>query len=126
MGPAPWVFSKTVGVLSSKWRSQGIHTLPYLDDTLGGGLKNVARYDPRGVLYARDVMLRDLQQAGFLVAASKAKLTPCRVIPHLNGGWYATRGVSRSVGQVVGSKSFGATRVGSGCNFAESVGTDCW
>ena len=83
LGPAPWVFSKTVGVLNSKWRSQGIHTLPYLDDVLGGGLQDVARGDPRGVLYARDVMLHDLQQAGFLVSASKAKLTPCTVITHL-------------------------------------------
>jgi hypothetical protein len=83
LGPAPWVFSKTVGVLSSKWRSQGIHNLPYLDDALGGGLKDVSRDDPRGVLYARDVMLHDLQQAGFLVSASKAKLTPCRAITHL-------------------------------------------
>jgi hypothetical protein len=71
------VFAKITMPLVQKWRSRGRHVLPYLDDFLGGGAS------PEEASEFAFEMLSDMQQAGWLVGASKVKLDPCRVITHL-------------------------------------------
>ena len=83
LGPAPWVFTKITQPLVRKWRSAGLHVLPYLDDFVGGGRFDTRAEDPQHVLRVRHTMLADFRDAGFLLAASKCKLEPTQVITHL-------------------------------------------
>jgi hypothetical protein len=83
LGPAPYVFTKVFRPLVVHWRSQGIRTLPYLDDHIFGGKMNVPQIDSNSILYVREKILKDLKRAGWLVSASKVKLVPSQVMTHL-------------------------------------------
>lgn len=83
LGPAPYVFTKVFKPLVEHWRAQGIRTLPYLDDHLFGGRLDVPQTDSRSILWVREQIMRDLCNAGWLISATKVKLTPTQVIVHL-------------------------------------------
>ena len=77
LGPAPLVFAKITAPLVEHWRSQGMKILPYLDDFLGGA------GSVREHTIAVHRVLSDMRAAGWLVSASKVKLSPARVLTHL-------------------------------------------
>jgi hypothetical protein len=67
LGPAPWVFTKITQPLVRKWRSAGLHVMPYLDDFVGGGRFDTRTWDPQHVLrVVRHTMLTDFRDVGFL------------------------------------------------------------
>ena len=83
LGPAPYVFTKLFRPLVEYWRAKGIRTLPYLDDHVFGGQQDVPQTGSESILWVRALILSNLREAGWLVSASKAKLTPEQSIAHL-------------------------------------------
>ena len=78
---AAYIFTKITRVLISKWRSQGLRIVMYLDDGLCGD---------KGYNRTKDVSIQvksDLEQLGFLLADEKCQWEPVRSITWLGYNW---------------------------------------
>ena len=65
LSTAPFIFTKITKTLVTKWRSQGLNVVMYLDDGLGGSL------DPTQASDNAESVRKDLLDAGFLLSDKK-------------------------------------------------------
>ena len=92
LSSAPYIFTKLFRPLVKHWRSQGIHSVVYLDDGL-----DVERSE--ALCYASSSVIRsDLASAGFLVNMERCVWDPVQVITSWLGiAWDGIQGVNVSI-----------------------------
>ena len=77
LASACYVFTKLLRPLVKRWRAMGIHVILYIDDGICAS-SSIAK-----CIKDRDVIVSDLERAGFVLNVTKSCLEPCQIVEWL-------------------------------------------